>query len=463
MHERGQEVDNLSGVSSDAFSDVDDTLSDMCDDDSLASMCTCGAAGRAHKRGCPMSSRQRYPAHSCFPRGVVSECSPLSSACGDVLEPGVSTSGDLDPPLPKRSKIQTQIGDYVGIHSTSAGDSHVPCRIVGESGGRYQLYCAKGVLNVSFSYSELVILSSCASISLEKWCQAPRVSLRSVASDPDVVEHCDCIVPVCPESILIASASEAEDVGDASWVKNYLYSLTHGDREVVASRTGWLNDKVIAAAQMIMLQHFPSMAGLQPPALQRVFAFHVHRGAFVQIINVSNNHWCVVSTVGCDSGVVKVYDSLPKKRLPKKTIRLIASLLFSAASTLERRTMDVARQSNGSDCGVLAIAYAFDICSGLDPCSVSFDSNNIRQHLLTCLEQCQLSRFPVLQERKCAPVKSTETVELFCTCRMPEERGDVMAECESCHEWYHRHCMDIPSEVFGPSDVQWQCKACTST
>ena len=26
--------------------------------------------------------------------------------------------------------------------------------------------------------------------------------------------------------------------------------------------------------------------------------------------------------------------------------------------------MDVEKQSNGSDCGVLAIAYAFDLCSG---------------------------------------------------------------------------------------------------
>ena len=304
-----------------AFSDVNDTLSDVSDDDSLGSMCTCGVAGRAHKSGCPMSSWQHYPGHLCFPRGVVQGC-PLTSAHGDVLEPGVSKSGDLDPPPPNRNKIQTQIGDYVGIHSTSAGDSHVPCRIVVEFGGRYQLYCAKGVLNVDFSCSELVILSSCASIPLEKWRHAPRVSLRSVASDPEVVEHCDCIVPVCPESILISSASEAEDAGDAL-VKNYLYSLTHHDREVVASRTGWLNDKVIAAAQMIMLQHFPSMAGLQPPALQEVFAFHDHRGDFVQIINVSNNHWCVVSTVGCDSRIVNVYDSLRKKRLPKKTVRLI--------------------------------------------------------------------------------------------------------------------------------------------
>ena len=35
--------------------------------------------------------------------------------------------------------------------------------------------------------------------------------------------------------------------------------------------------------------------------------------------------------------------------------------------------MDVEKQSNGSDCGVLAIAYAFDLCSGLNPCTVRFD------------------------------------------------------------------------------------------
>ena len=31
---------------------------------------------------------------------------------------------------------------------------------------------------------------------------------------------------------------------------------------------------------------------------------------------------------------------------------------------------------------------------------------------------------------------------------MPEGKGDEMAECDSCHIWYHRHCMDIPSKVF---------------
>ena len=68
------------------------------------------------------------------------------------------------------------------------------------------------------------------------------------------------------------------------------------------------------------------------------------------------------------------------------------------ARPLKITLMDVEKQSNGSDCGVLAIAYAFDICSGLNPYSVRFDQSKIRPHLTTCLENCQVSRFPALGE-----------------------------------------------------------------
>ena len=101
------------------------------------------------------------------------------------------------------------------------------------------------------------------------------------------------------------------------------------------------------------------MAGLQPPVLQKVFAFQVHSGEFVQIIHVRNNHWCVVSTVGCETGAVHVYDSLYNP-ISNETVRLIASLVNSPCSELRVTMMDVEKQSNGSDCGVLVIAYAFD-------------------------------------------------------------------------------------------------------
>ena len=144
-----------------------------------------------------------------------------------------------------------------------------------------------------------------------------------------------------------------------------------------------------------------------------------------------------------------------------KTIQLIASLVFTPASELEVRIMDVGQQPNGSDCGVLAIAFAFDICCGKDPCSVRFDHKSIRYHLATCLEDSKFTCFPILGERNFCGIKHVQKTELHCSCRLPETIGvDQMAECDACKVWYHQHCMDIPSEVFNNPDVPWKCKRC---
>ena len=162
------------------------------------------------------------------------------------------------------------------------------------------------------------------------------------------------------------------------------------------SASGWLSDAVIEAAQLLLLQQFPHMGGLQAPILQQGQAFQVHRGEFVQNIHVRDSHWCTISNLGCNDGVVNVYDSLCP--ITANTIRLIASLIFSSASQLIIQLMDVGLQSNGSDCGVLAIAFAYDICAGDDPCKAKYDYKLIRPHLAKCLESCTISRFPLLGE-----------------------------------------------------------------
>ena len=57
---------------------------------------------------------------------------------------------------------------------------------------------------------------------------------------------------------------------------------------------------------MIMLQQFPHISGLQAPTLQLAQAFQIHKGEFVQIIHVRDSHWCTISNVGCNDGVVNV-------------------------------------------------------------------------------------------------------------------------------------------------------------
>lgn len=96
---------------------------------------------------------------------------------------------------------------------------------------------------------------------------------------------------------------------------------------------------------IILLQFFPNMAGLQPPTQQKVFAFQVHSGEFVHVCRT--NHWAVVSSVGYQSGVVRVCDSL-YKTLTKETRYLIASMVYNPSSDLQIVMMGVEKQSNGS-------------------------------------------------------------------------------------------------------------------
>ena len=123
----------------------------------------------------------------------------------------------------------------------------------------------------------------------------------------------------------------------------------------IFSPDGWLSDTVIRAAQLFIFQEFPLMASLQDPTVHKSLSFQILRGEFVQIIFVGGCHWCTVSNIGCDDGVVSVYNCM-YTTVSSATMKLIASLVFSPVEQLVVRVMD-GRQSNGFDCGVLAIGF----------------------------------------------------------------------------------------------------------
>ena len=451
--------DSQSGVSLDESDDSPMSADDWCYEDDIISggICLCGAGGRAHKKDCPMSSRNRYP--SCALSNQADENKLTNSAKRKRQDVD-------DTPVTKKCKTTTSSfkpGDHVYLHSNNMTNCHVPCRVVQSVDGKhwYQVYCRAGILNRHYTSEELTASSIAHSLSLERWRQAPKIALRDLANDSSCLEQCTCNLSKSTQEVIVLSDdSDVDPAKDNRWLHNQLFSLTHDEKVLVTSSSGWLNDNIISAAQLIMLQHFPHMSGLQPPTLQQTMAFDVHRGEFVQILHVHNSHWCAVSNVGCDDGVVNYYDSLYPS-VSSATMRTIASLLFSPASELVVNVMGVQRQSNSSDCGVFAIAFVFDICSGHDPCTARYDQKSLKKHLAKCLEDCKFTRFPTLGERKSSQIKRIQKEQLHCSCRLPENKGiDEMAECDSCKLWYHRHCMDIPSEVFSGKDVPWKCKKC---
>ena len=194
-------------------------------------------------------------------------------------------------------------------------------------------------------------------------------------SDPSCLESCSCTLSESSvPAIVLSDGSDdlLEPTVSDVWLQTPLYRLTNRDKELIHSPIGWLNDSIIIAAQDLIVQQSPNMSGLQPTTLGQIMAFQVHRGEFVQILHVEGCHWCTVSTVGCEDGVVNVYDSIFLS-VSTSTVRIIASLVFSSAPRLVIRTMDVGLQSNSSNCGVLAITFAYDICSGNDPRKAKYD------------------------------------------------------------------------------------------
>ena len=120
--------------------------------------------------------------------------------------------------------------------------------------------------------------------------------------------------------------------------------------------------------------------------------------------------------------------------------------------------------------GIYAVANAFCILSGTDVSNIKIDNNRMRAHFLQCLELGPFESFPEKQTNTVtlfSPEK-IPTVEVFCICKIPwvwhlSKKPDLnMAECDTCHNWYHRNCENIPPDVFDKfkGSVEWHCSDC---
>ncbi len=359
--------------------------------------------------------------------------------------------------------LYLEVGMYVYLHSSRFGKQHLLCRIAKKVGNLFRLYCGGDILNASYSPKVLTISLSDSnhSLSLGNWRASPKISLAAAALEAACLAKCKCVIPK-PVVVEILeddgpTTAATSDATSEVWMDNCLYKLTLAEKEEVVSPCGWLSDRVITAAQLLMLQHSPLMAGLQPPTLAQRQAFDCHKDQiFVQIIIVGNNsHWCVVSNVGCDEGTVNVYDTM-NPRPSNITVRVVCSLVFCSTPTLSINMMDVQRQSNGSDCSVLAIAIAFELCCHRDPCILKFGNTvSIRTHLARCLEDCKLTTFSTGIRRCRNKVKFSKQVEIACLCREPKDKQS-MVKCTRCKAWFHKHCCRDTTQVVVP----WTCTFC---
>lgn len=216
----------------------------------------------------------------------------------------------------------------------------------------------------------------------------------------------------------------------------------------------WLEDLHIDEAQAVLLQEHKSVNGLQQVG---VFAGGLIGASvvtpnhpFTQILNIEGAHWICVSSVGCRSGQITVYDSMvsASNSLPLTTQCQLAWLTYGSHRQLCVNFANVTRQIGSGDCGLYAIAYATALVSGLDPTQVHFDQKNMRGHLINCLKNRHFTQFPSKPRTLSGTtILSNQVIPLSCLCRMPRDKviKDVLTiKCTSgCNELLHRSCLTL--------------------
>ena len=210
-------------------------------------------------------------------------------------------------------------------------------------------------------------------------------------------------------------------------------TLYEDSKDHILNKTTWLCDSEIHAGQILLKQKFPLVDGLRDPVIVGALVTPAI-SEFVQIIN-TGSHWVCLSTIATSPGTVKVYDSL-YQNVSAVAIDHSCRMLLYTGSTVTFCNERVQKQTNSNDCGLFALAFATDLCHGLDPTVQSYDQDNMCKHHINCLDSHNMVPFP--RTSKQVPyhaINKRKAVTIYCVCRMPYDKKSLYVECCQCKHW----------------------------
>ena len=170
------------------------------------------------------------------------------------------------------------------------------------------------------------------------------------------------------------------------------HQLAKSDEDVIVNG-GWLSDIHINSAQALIKEKHPYIEGLENCVLAETHGFSVPAGEFIQILNSTGQHWVTLTSIGCEIGKVKIYDS-SFRGVSKRMKTIIQKLLHIPSKHIQIELPSYQQQPNGDDCGLFAIASAVCLAEGQDPAEENWDVNLMRPHLLQCLKNACIKAFP---------------------------------------------------------------------
>ena len=157
---------------------------------------------------------------------------------------------------------------------------------------------------------------------------------------------------------------------------------------------------------------------------------------------------------------IRIYDSA-LQAITLETKKALCALLKTRKDMFHFDLMNTQLQSNSNDCGLFAVAFATELVCGGDPTRCRFIEGELRRHLLKCLENHVMSRFPSKPRRISfgGMVKSSVAETIYCVCRMVNDPSQVMIECGTCYKWFHTNCVGLETNKSYKA-LKWNCQTC---
>lgn len=200
-----------------------------------------------------------------------------------------------------------------------------------------------------------------------------------------------------------------------------------------------LTDNEIYLALELLKKQFQTVKNIKglfdPQALNTKLAkkvqFYVeYPDRFIQILHNGDMHWFTITNMKSNFKYsIQSYDSyfMPKTYLNNKKFENYLKKLIMPSTNLNQsiQILDtsndhicvecsveaVKMQTNEKICGLYAIAFAYDLCVGVDPSTRNYNEDKMRKHLFKCLNQNYFEPFPI--ENNNDPYKMTHSQILF--------------------------------------------------
>ena len=187
------------------------------------------------------------------------------------------------------------------------------------------------------------------------------------------------------------------------------YSIKIGDKfDVMYYKT--ITDRVVNFAQQLLKRINPNINDLQdccyvPVEKDGVWKYSVRMKSVMspscQVHHTGTDHW--ITSVQDTTDQIIIFDS--SQIFSPNLTKSIQLQLFAIYDRGKRQIQivhpHVQRQTNGVDCGIFAIAYAtqfiFNQYIGYD--LVEFDRSAMREHLLSCFQNQEITPFPKLKRK----------------------------------------------------------------